>query len=181
MIVLGLLAILLVIVQSCSQPKVGIDLFSKGTLKRLSVLDAPPDRPRMNFATINGTQMKLSDYEGKIILLNVWATWCAPCIAEMPTLDRLQLAMGDENFEVITISMDRTANDAKLWFEENGISALTPWHDTTYSISGKLRLPGLPTSVLYDVDGREVARLPGEADWSSSEAKSLISYLVQQN
>ena len=90
------------------------------------MLDAPPDQPRMNFATINGTQMKLSDYEGKIILLNVWATWCAPCIAEMPTLDRLQMAMGDENFEVITISMDRTANDAKLWFEENGISALDP-------------------------------------------------------
>lgn len=144
------------------------------------MLDAPPDQPRMNFATFNGTQMKLSDYEGKIILLNVWATWCAPCIAEMPTLDRLQMAMGDENFEVITISMDRTANDAKLWFEENVISALTPWHDTTYSISGKLRLPGLPTSLLYDVDGREIARLPGEADWSSSEAKSLISYLVQQ-
>ena len=77
--------------------------------------------------------------------------------------------------------MDRTAEDAKLWFEENGIyRLLTPWHDTTYSISGKLRLPGLPTSILYDVDGREIARLPGEADWSSSEAKSLISYLVQQ-
>jgi len=88
------------------------------------VLDAPPDQPRMNFATFNGTQMKLSDYEGKIILLNVWATWCAPCIAEMPTLDRLQMAMGDENFEVITISMDRTANDAKLWFESKIINKL---------------------------------------------------------
>jgi len=180
MLVLGLVAILLVIVQSCSQPKVGIGVFSKGTLKRLSVLDAPPEQPKMHLKTTNGTQMKLSDYQGKVILLNVWATWCAPCIAEMPTLNRLQEVMGGKNFEVITISMDRTAEDAKIWFEENDISVLTPWHDTTYSISGKLRLPGLPTSILYDVNGREIARLPGEADWSSSEAKSLINYLVQQ-
>mgnify|MGYP000651360957 CR=1 FL=1 len=87
----------------------------------------------------------------------------------------------DNDFEVITISMDRTADDAKLWFEENDISALTPWHDASYSISGKLRLPGLPTSILYDVYGREIARLPGEADWNSTEVKSLISYLVEEN
>lgn len=181
MLVLGLVAILLVIVQSCSQPKVGIDAFSKGTLKRLSVLSTPPDQPKMYLTTTTGSQMKLSDYKGKVILLNVWATWCAPCIAEMPTLNRLQVVMGSENFEVITISMDRTADDAKLWFEENDISALTPWHDASYSISGKLRLPGLPTSILYDVYGREIARLPGEADWNSTEVKSLISYLVEEN
>jgi len=122
--------------------------------------------------------MRLSDYKGKVILVNIWATWCAPCIAEMPMLDALQAAKSGENFEVVTISLDRTSEEAAQWFNKNGIEHLPLWHDGTYDVSGKLALPGLPTSIFYNRQGREIARIPGEVDWTSAEALALVDYLT---
>ena len=176
---MGLLAILLVIAQSCSQPKTGLDLFAKDSLKKLTVLESPPPQPSMTFFLADETQMKLSDYKGKVILLNVWATWCAPCIAEMPTLDALQAERGGSDFEVVTVSLDRTAAEAAMFFRDNDIDNLKSWHDGTFSLSSKLLLPGLPTSVLYDRNGREIARISGEVDWTSKEAFALIDNLTE--
>ena len=173
----GLLAILLVIVQSCSQPKTGLDLFAKDSLKKLTVLESPPTQPKMTFTDSVGNAMQLPDYHGKVILLNVWATWCAPCIAEMPMLDALQAKRGGTDFEVVTVSLDRTAAEAAMFFRDNNIDNLESWHDGTFSLSSKLTLPGLPTSVLYDRNGRETARVSGEVDWTSDEALALIDKL----
>ena len=149
MLVVGVLAVFLVIVQSCSQPKTGLDLYAKDSLKKLTALEAPPAQPSMVFASPDGTEMRLSDYKGKVILVNIWATWCAPCIAEMPMLDALQAEKGSDNFEVVTISLDRTPEEAAQWFEKNGINNLPLWHDSTYGVSGKLNLPGLPLSLIH--------------------------------
>ena len=179
MLVVGLLAVFLVIVQSCSQPKTGLDLFAKDSLKKLTSLENSPVQPSMVFTAPDGTEMRLSDYKGKVILVNIWATWCAPCIAEMPMLDELQAQKGGENFEVVTISLDRTAEEAAQWFEKNGINNLPLWHDGTYGVSAKLALPGLPTSIFYNRQGRETARIPGEVDWTSDEALALVDYLTE--
>ncbi len=179
MLVVGLLAVLLVVVQSCSQPKTGLDLYSKGSLKNLTSLETPPARPSMVFTSPDGTEMRLSDYEGKVILVNIWATWCPPCIAEMPMLDELQTKKGGERFEVVTISLDRSVEEAAKWFKENNITNLPLWHDGTYGVSGKLALPGLPTSIFYNRQGREIARIPGEVDWTSEDALALIDYLTE--
>jgi len=175
----GAFAVLLVIAQSCSVPKTGLDLFAKDSLKKLTVLESPPAQPQMAFAGPHGQTMQLGDYRGKVILLNVWATWCAPCIAEMPTLNELQSERGGANFEVVTVSLDRTAQEAAMFFKDNQISELKNWHDGTFSLSSKLLLPGLPTSIFYDRKGREVARLSGEADWTSPEALALIDELTE--
>lgn len=179
MLVVGLVAVFLVIVQSCSQPKTGLELYAKDTLKKLTSLEAPPAQPTMVFKSPDGSEMRLSDYKGKVILVNIWATWCAPCIAEMPMLDQLQAEKGNAGFEVVTISLDRTAAEAEAWFRKNNINNLPLWHDSTYGVSGKLKLPGLPTSIFYDRTGREIARIPGEVDWTSPEALALVDYLIK--
>lgn len=179
MLVVGVVAVFLVVVQSCSQPKTGLDLFAKGSLKKLTALENPPAQPNMVFTSPNGTEMRLSDYKGKVILVNIWATWCAPCIAEMPMLNDLQVARGGANFEVVTISLDRTAAEAEAWLRKNKIDNLPIWHDGTYNVSAKLALPGLPTSVFYNKTGREIARIPGEVDWTSEEALALVDYLLE--
>lgn len=179
MLLVGVLAVFLVVAQSCSQPQTGLELFAKDSLKKLTALETPPVQPSMVFTAPDGTEMRLSDYKGKVILVNVWATWCAPCIAEMPMLDELQATKGSDSFEVVTISLDRTADEAKVWFEKNGINNLPLWHDSTYGVSGKLALPGLPTSIFYDAQGREIARIPGEVDWTSEEALALVDYLTE--
>ncbi len=122
--------------------------------------------------------MSLSDYRGQVILVNAWATWCPPCVAEMPSLNNLQTQRGGDDFQVVTISLDNKKEDISEFFETNGIDVLPSWHDSTYQINGKLQLPGLPTSVIYDRSGREVARLLGEAEWDSPEAIALIDYLI---
>jgi len=179
MIIGGLFAVLLVIAQSCSQPQTGLDLFAKDSLKKLTVLETPPLQPNMTFAGPNGDAMQLQDYAGKIILLNVWATWCAPCIAEMPTLDALQAERGGADFEVVTVSLDRTAEEAAMFFNDNRIDNLKPWHDKTFSLSSRLLLPGLPTSVFYNQKGREIARVSGEVEWTSPEAFAMIDKLTE--
>ncbi len=180
MLVIGLVTILLVFAQSCQPPKSGLDLFAKDSLKKLKVLAAPPVQPTMRFYLPDETEMQLADYRGKLILVNVWATWCAPCVAEMPTLDRLQANRGGADFEIVTISLDRTAEEAEAFFEENTIHNLPAWHDGTFSLNAKLVLPGLPTSIFYDSQGREVARIPGEVDWMSEEAHAMINHMTQQ-
>lgn len=179
MLIAGALAIFLVVVQSCSQPKTGLDAFAKDSLKKLTALEAPPAQPSMTFKNLDGAEMKLSDYKGKTILVNIWATWCAPCIAEMPMLDALQAKKGGDTFEVVTISLDRTAQEAEAWFQKNNITNLPLWHDSSYGVSGKLDLPGLPTSIFYNAQGREIARIPGEVDWTSPEALALVDYLTE--
>ena len=178
MLVVGVVAVFLVVVQSCSQPKTGLDLFAKGSLKKLTALENPPVQPNMVFTSPDGTEMRLLDYKGKVILVNIWATWCAPCIAEMPMLDELQVKRGGSDFEVVTISLDRTAAEAEAWLRKNKIDNLPIWHDGTYNVSAKLALPGLPTSIFYNKSGREIARIPGEVDWTSEEALALVDYLV---
>lgn len=178
LLVIGLIAVFGVVVQSCQKPKTGFERLSVDSLSKLTTLEAPPPQPDISLSSTNGEKMSLSDYRGQVILVNAWATWCPPCVAEMPSLNNLQTQRGGDDFQVVTISLDNKKEDISEFFETNGIDVLPSWHDSTYQINGKLQLPGLPTSVIYDRSGREVARLLGEAEWDSPEAIALIDYLI---
>lgn len=181
MILFGVFALFGVIVQSCQGPEGALDRFAVKTLKGLTTLDVPPTRPAsLPFDTVTGEAVTLSDYDGKVVLLNAWATWCPPCVAEMPSLDELQRLRGGSDFQVVGISVDRNKEMAREWADENGINDMALWHDKTFRMTGELVLPGFPTTILYNRTGREVARLSGEADWSSEEALALIDYLIAQ-
>ena len=178
MVLIGCVACLTVIVQSCQPLKTDLELYAKNSLKRLTVLDSPPAQPTAQFRTEADELMRLSDYRGQVVLLNVWATWCAPCIKEMPSLSRLQEMRGSPDFQVVTVSLDRTAEEAADWLLEKNLTNITPWHDKSFNLNVAVKAPGLPISVFYSADGRELARLPGDAEWDSSEALALVDYLV---
>ena len=180
MIIFGLGMVLLVIVQSCQSPKTGLERFSEGSLKKLTVLEAPPAQPQAIYKSPDGAQMRLSDYQGKVVLLNVWATWCAPCVAEMPSLDRLEAQMGGVDFAVVPISLDKNASYISPFFERANIKNLPAWHDAEYSLNRALSLSYVPISVFYDRQGREIARVPGEVVWDSEEALALIAHLIER-
>ena len=179
MVLGGLLAVALVAVKACSQPPTGMERFAVKSLKKLTVLEAPPSQPGVALQGQEG-EVRLSDYRGKVALVNVWATHCPPCVAEMPSLDRLQSLRGGDDFEVVTVSFDRRPEEVTRWFERNGITRLPVIMDTNLTLNRGLEMPGLPTTVLYNRSGREVARVAGEADWASPEALALVDYLIAQ-
>ena len=131
--------------------------------------------PDFTATDAEGNTLDLRSLRGKPVLLNLWATWCAPCIAELPTLDKLAIEYG-ERMEVLAISQDISQTEKVAPFlEEQGLNHLEPWLDSQSDLSFALGGAPLPTTLLYDSEGREIWRYSGGFDWTSKEAKSLIS------
>ena len=122
-----------------------------------------------------GKPLKISDWKGRVVLINLWATWCAPCRKEMPDLAELQKELGSEDFEVVAISVDRKGVEASAAFlKETGADNLKLYIEPTTAIVNDLQAIGLPATVLLDRQGNEIGRLLGPADWASPEAVALI-------
>jgi thiol-disulfide isomerase/thioredoxin len=132
--------------------------------------DAPQTVPDIRFQDADSKPYALSNFRGKVVLLNLWATWCAPCRKEMPALDRLQQMLGGPAFEVVALSIDSGgAAVVRQFYNEIGIRALGIYVDTTTEATGKLRALGIPTTLLLDREGRERWRKTGPAEWDSPE------------
>jgi len=129
--------------------------------------------PSFAFADPKGRKVTLADFRGKPVLLNLWATWCAPCVKEMPTLDALAVREGDK-LQVLTISQDSDAGKVAPFFAERKFSKLQPYLDTEMTFSLQLGV-NLPTTILYDSGGREVWRRQGDTDWTGAAAAKLIT------
>ncbi len=142
---------------------------------------SPPEAlADVTFEDFAGKPVRLADFRGKAILLNLWATWCAPCRHEMPSLDRLQKDLGSDKFEVVALSLDRAGPDAaRRFFDEIKVEHLKLYIDPTMRAGNALRAVGMPTTILIDAQGREVGRLPGPAEWDTAEAKALIADAVR--
>lgn len=133
---------------------------------------------------VNAEEIKalIVHHEGKVVLLNFWATWCAPCRKEMPQLSELQTEFGGDTFEVLTIATGRNSpTGIKKFFEEIGVDNLPRHQDPRQKLAGQMAIFGLPITVLIDPEGREVARLRGDANWSSDTAKQIIATVLGQN
>jgi thiol-disulfide isomerase/thioredoxin len=132
--------------------------------------------PEVSFTAENGAALSLDQWKGRVTLVNLWATWCAPCRKEMPALAALQKDMGSKDFEVVAISVDRKGLDASAKFlNEVGAAALKLYADPSTDALTKFQAVGLPASILIDRQGREIGRLLGPAEWNSSDAKALIT------
>ena len=132
--------------------------------------------PPLTFTDENGASTSLAAFRGRVVLLNVWATWCPPCRKEMPTLDRLQAALGGLNFEVVTLSIDSGGLPVvQTFFQQIGIKHLHPYLDTSQAATG-LAMGGIPLTLLIDREGREVARKLGPAEWDSPQ---MIQWIRQ--
>jgi len=146
----------------------------------LSVFDQPRDVPEIRFKNAEDRELTLADFRGRVVLLNIWATWCVPCRKEMPALDRLQAQLGGEDFLVLPLSIDRAGLSAvKRFYEELGLQKLGIYIDTSGAAPRSLGAPGVPTTLLIDRDGREVARKIGPAEWAGPEMVALIRRLIE--
>lgn len=131
--------------------------------------------PDTAFEDPDGETVTLADFEGKPVLVNLWATWCAPCKKELPTLDRLAAAQGDK-LRVVTISEDKDGRQAvDAYFEKAKFAKLEPYLDPTVDLTDSLKVNDVPTTILFDAEGREVWRVKGDKDWDGAEARALVA------
>ena len=131
--------------------------------------------PSLTFHDNAGKQLQLARLAGKPLLLNLWATWCAPCIAELPKLDALATSKGDA-LQVVTLSEDLTSGDKVATFlSSRGYTHLSPWLDPDNAASTKYQVSTLPTTIYYDAAGHEVWRYSGGHDWTSAETGKMLA------
>jgi len=152
---------------------------ARGELAALTVAATPRRLPELAFRDAAGRPKTLADWRGRTVLLNLWATWCAPCRKEMPALDALQGRLGGPRFEVVAINIDtRDPAKPKEWLKEVGVAHLAYYADPTAKVFQDLKVigkaPGLPTTLLIDPAGCELAALAGPAEWASEDALALI-------
>ena len=133
--------------------------------------------PETIFKDPGGGEISLVDFRGTPVLVNLWATWCAPCVKELPTLDRLAARhAADGQLSVIAVSQDMgPQHSVKAFLDKLGVRHVGAYHDATMGLSGALGVQAMPTTILYDSQGREVWRYIGDLDWSGAEAASLLS------
>ncbi|HLZ64618.1 MAG TPA: TlpA disulfide reductase family protein [Aliidongia sp.] len=145
------------------------------------ILQTPPaPAPDVAFSDGDNATLGFKDFKGKVTLVNLWATWCAPCVKEMPSLEALKKARGGADFDVVTISQDRGGRKVvDPFFEKNGLSALPRYTDADNAVGHALHIRGLPTTVLLDRDGNEIGRFEGGADWAGRDAQALIDWAIK--
>ena len=140
----------------------------------------PKPAPELQFFNGDGEELTLEDFRGQVVVLNLWATWCAPCRREMPSLDRLQAQLGDEGLLVLPLSLDRGEIDkVKTFYEEVGLPTLGIFHDPKAAAGREFGAYGLPTTIVIDREGQEIGRLLGPAEWDSEEAVTLVRAVLQ--
>ena len=150
----------------------------EGTMKKLIFSDARPVSDEV-FSDPSGAELTLTAFQGKHVLVNFWATWCAPCRKEMPQLAELQAEFGGDTFEVVTIATGRNPLPAiDRFFEEVGVENLPKFLDPRSKLARDSGVFGLPITLILDPDGQEIARMRGDAEWNGDSAKAVIRALI---
>jgi thiol-disulfide isomerase/thioredoxin len=142
----------------------------------------PRPLPELRFTDAVGRKLTLGDFRGRLVLLNLWATWCVPCRKEMPALDRLQARLGGPGFEVVALSIDRKGLSAvQPFYQELGLQALRIYVEQSGEAADELGAPGLPTTLLIDRNGRELSRVVGPAEWDSPPVEAMVRRYLAVN
>ncbi len=150
----------------------------EGTMKKLIFSDPRPVSVE-TFTDPSGAEVTLGDFKGKFVLVNFWATWCAPCRKEMPQLAELQNEFGGDKFEVLTIATGRNPVPViERFFEEIGVDNLPKYLDPQSVVSRNSGVFGLPITLIIDPEGQEIARMRGDAEWFSDSAQAVIRALI---
>lgn len=153
---------------------------TQGTMAKFRFADAAQPLPEIAFKGADGAQRALSAWRGRFVLLNVWASWCAPCREEMPSLRRLAGALGADAPQVVLLSIDKSSQAATDFLREIGVTELASFHDPELQVSKLIGVRGAPTTVLIDPQGREIGRIEGAAHWDAEEALLLVKAMVSR-
>lgn len=161
--------------------KTKVNKFSQGKMAGFVYKKTPADLPDFSFKDAAEKERTIADWKGKVVLLNLWATWCAPCREEMPALDRLNKELKSDDFEVVALSIDRGGlKPPKKFLEKIGIESLALYNDKSSKSATKLKAFGMPTTLLISKDGKEIGRLTGPAEWDHADAKALIKDAISK-
>jgi thiol-disulfide isomerase/thioredoxin len=152
---------------------------ARGEVAAVSVAREPRRVPDLTFVDGSGTQKRLSDWVGRTVLLNLWATWCVPCRKEMPALDALQVRLGGPNFQVVAINIDqRDPDKPRRWLQETHVDHLAYYADPSAKVFQDLKAVGwafgMPTTVFVDPHGCDLGILAGPVEWTSEDALKLM-------
>jgi len=174
-------ALIAVVSCGCAQAMAADTPPRTGWMEQFTLNAPPPPVPDTPFTDADGRAAKLADFQGRLTLVNFWATWCAPCVRELPSLDRLQTAFDDTKFRVVAINEDRGgAAVAKPFLAKLGLTRIALYIDKRLALAQALGLRGMPTSYLIDPSGRVIGALTGPAEWDAPEAKALIGYYLNR-
>jgi thiol-disulfide isomerase/thioredoxin len=183
-VLVGALAVLYVILSAVIVPNgpARLETLKRGKLEKLEITRTPSPAPTQAFKDADGKNVTIADFKGKVTIVNFWATWCAPCLVEMPTFSRLAATYAGQPVAIVAISIDKDDKDAqaRAFIAKN--RPLEYYRDGTMNLPFLLSPPaqGMPTTVIYDKKGVERARLSGEADWSGPEAMELVRSLLAE-
>ncbi len=183
--VLGVAAVLYIIGQASINPQAQTNLkdVARGEMAKFALPAEVSPPPATSFVDATGGPKRISDFKGKVAVVNLWATWCAPCIIEMPTLAKLAKSYEGQPVEVVTISVDRPADAEKARIFIAKHAPLKFYHDPNMALPFAMKpgVAGMPTTIIYGADGVERGRLSGDADWSGKDAKALIDKILAEN
>ncbi len=167
---------------SSAATKEAPEKYNRGTMRFFVLRDEPKPLPDISFLDSENRVRQISEWRGRVLLVNLWATWCAPCREEMPALDRLQGILGGEDFEVIAISIDekglKVAGD---FHKEIGVKNLKLFGDPSNRVYRELRAIGLPMTYLINRSQEETAWYPGALEWDSEDALRLLRAAIDGN
>lgn len=160
--------------------------FARGEVAAVNVAKSPLKVPDLTFEDASGKKLALTDFKGKTVLLNLWATWCVPCRTEMPTLDALEQKLGSPDFQVVAVNIDtRDPDKPKQFLKQIGVHNLTYYADSSAKSFQDLkaigRAFGMPTTMLVDPHGCEIGTIAGPAEWASDDAVKLIKAALGQS
>ncbi len=162
-----------------TEERAAIEALRAGDMRKLVVHAEPVATPDTPFTDPEGREVTLADSNGRVRLVNFWATWCAPCRQEKPSLDALERAMGGPGFAVMAVASGRNDPEAIVEFNEAvGVETLETYLDPRMELAGAMNVPGLPVTVVVNREGQEIARLMGGADWNSDSARAIMAALI---
>lgn len=167
---------------SAAADTAALEALREGDMRKLAFHSEPLESSDVAFLGEDGSEMTLANYEGKHVVLNFWATWCAPCRKEMPGLSELQTELGGDELEVVTIATGRNPRPAmQAFFDDIGVDNLPLHSDERQNLARSLGVLGLPVTLIIDPEGNEIARLQGDAEWNSDSAKAILNALTGAN
>lgn len=174
------LILFLFLSSSIAVAKKKIDLPTSGELADFKIFDETFKVPDIPFQNSEGKEVTLQSFKGKVLVLNFWATWCPPCVREMPSLDKLQEELGGDNFEVVTLTFDRLGvKRINKFFEKFNLKNIMPYVDQQDQVAKAFDTFALPSTFLIDAEGNVLGKLSGPADWASEDALALIKPLLE--